>query len=94
MIRLFLRLNALEWRVLEPIRWLGRYSLWVLCVQAVEEVVFPWKIMFMFVPRESVLGLGLHFVLRLALNVTVCHGMLWLRRRAAVKKRASLATGR
>lgn len=88
MIRLFLRLNALEWRALEPIRWLGRYSLWILCVHAVEEEVFPWKILFWFVPRESVLGLGLHFVLRMALVVAMCHGMLWLRRRTAERKRA------
>lgn len=91
LIRLFLRLNALEWRVLDPIRWLGRYSLWVLYIHSVEDMVFPWKILFLFVPRESFLGLGLHFVLRMALNVTVCHGMLWLRRRSAAKKRVGAA---
>ena len=88
LIRLFLCLNALEWRALDPIRWLGRYSLWVLCIHSVEEMVFPWKILFRFVPRESALGLGLHFVLRIALVVALCHGVLWLRRRTAEKKRA------
>ena len=88
LIRIFLRLNVLEWKILDPIRWMGRYSLWILCIHTVEDEIFlPWKILFRFFPRETVLGAWFHFILRCVLIVVSCRIMLLLRQRSSGKRR-------
>ncbi|MBQ9768204.1 MAG: acyltransferase [Lachnospiraceae bacterium] len=72
LIKLFLYVNLLEWRVLDGIRWIGRYSMWFLCIHAVENAVVPWKILFRFVTPGSAAGVLLLMCLRLLFIVVVC----------------------
>lgn len=72
LIKLFLYLNLLEWNVLDGIRWIGRYSMWVVVIHAIENAVFPWKILLKFVEPCSVLGIGAHFILRLIGIIIAC----------------------
>lgn len=87
LIRLFLYLNSLDWKLLDAIRWVGRHSMWILCIHAVEANVFPWKILFRFVPRESFLGGNLYFLLRCILIFAVCQLMILFRQRRAERLR-------
>ncbi len=86
LIRLFLYLNDLDWRVLEPVRLAGRYSLWVLCIHNVEDGVFPWKLLVRFIPRTSFPNLMLYFLLRLALIAALCRVMVWCKQRVSAKE--------
>lgn len=95
-IKIFLYLNLLEWRVLDGIRWLGRYSMWVLCVHAVEHVAVPWKILFRFVRQGTVQGCLVHFVVRFVMIVAVCLvllklQMLWIQKKHSLKRAAEEA---
>ncbi len=87
LMRLFLYLNSLNWKLLDAIRWCGRYSMWILCIHSVEANIFPWKILFHFVPRETFFGGTLHFVLRCILIFTVCQLMIFFKQRRAKKLR-------
>ncbi|MBR6666271.1 MAG: acyltransferase family protein [Lachnospiraceae bacterium] len=71
-IKLFLYINLLEWYVLDGIRWVGRYSMWFLCIHAVEHAVFPWKILFRFVEQGTVIGSLTQFLLRLIFIIVGC----------------------
>ncbi len=72
MIKVFLYLNLLEWRILDGIRWMGRCSMWVICAHAIEYAIVPWKILFRFVEQNSLIGSTAHFVLRLIFIIVVC----------------------
>lgn len=87
LVRLFLCLNALQWKILDPIRWVGRYSMWILCIHAVEAAIFPWKILFPSIASGSPFGMMLRFVLRWILIVAVCQGMMWWKTRALTRSR-------
>ncbi len=63
-IKVFLYLNCLENRVFDMVRWMGRYSMWILCIHSVEWAVVPWSVLFAFVPQETWVGAGAQFVLR------------------------------
>ena len=72
LVKLFLYVNMLEWRVLDGIRWVGRYSMWYMCIHAVEKAVFPWKILFRFVDQKSMAGMLALFVLRTIMITVIC----------------------
>ncbi len=71
-IRLFLHLNCFEHVILDKIRWMGRYSMWILCIHSVEGTVFPWKVLFAFIPQNSWAGVWAQFVLRWCFIGGVC----------------------
>lgn len=71
-IKIFLYINLLEWNVLDGIRWVGRYSMWFLCIHAIEHAVFPWKILFRFVEQGTVIGSLAQFLIRLIFIVVGC----------------------
>lgn len=71
-IRLFLYLNCFENRILDRVRWIGRYSMWILCIHSVEGTVIPWKVLFVLVPQDSWAGVCAQFVLRWLLIGGVC----------------------
>lgn len=71
-IKVFLYINCLESRILDGIRWIGRYSMWVLCIHSVEWAVVPWSVLFSVVEQESWAGAGAQFVLRWCLIAGIC----------------------
>lgn len=79
-IKITLYINLLDGFVLDGIRTIGRYSMWVLCVHAVEKEVIPWKVLFRFVEQGTALGNWTHFVVRSVLIGVVCMIMLKLQR--------------
>lgn len=72
LIKVFLYLNLLEWSILDGVRWLGRYSMWIITIHAIENAIFPWKILFGFVEEGSWIGILVHFALRLLFIVVAC----------------------
>lgn len=72
LIKLFLYVNLAEWRILDGVRWIGRYSMWFMCIHALENAIFPWKILFLFVEQGTLLGTLLQFVLRTIMIVVIC----------------------
>ncbi len=89
MIKLFLYLNLLEWRILDGLRWMGRYSMWVVCVHAIEYAIVPWKILFRYVEQDTMFASVLHFVLRMIFIIIVCVIMqqvqrYWIKRRQSL----------
>ncbi len=91
LIRLFLYLNVYKGKILNAFRMAGRYSLWILCIHSVEANVFPWKIMWVYFPRETVFGAFLHLVLRCVLITFVCHMMIRFKQNPPWKKRPALS---
>lgn len=71
-IKLFLYINLSELFVLDGIRWVGRYSMWFLCIHAIEHAVFPWKILFRFVEQGTILGSLMQFLCRLVFIIIGC----------------------
>ncbi len=63
-IKLFLLLNSIENVLFDAIKWIGRHSMWILCIHSVEAAVVPWKILFSYISQESLAGMVLQFVLR------------------------------
>lgn len=72
LIKIFLYINLLEWRVLDGIRWIGRYSMWFLCLHTIEHGAFPWGILFKFVNQGTLHASLVFFVLRLILVIIGC----------------------
>ena len=72
LIKLFLYINLLEWKALDGIRWVGRYSMWFMCIHALEGAIFPWKFLFAYVEKGRWTGTLLQFVLRVLLILSVC----------------------
>ena len=72
LIKLFLYVNLLDWRVLDAFGWVGRYSMWYMCIHSVEKAVFPWKILFRFVDQKSMIGIVALFILRTIMITVIC----------------------
>lgn len=72
MVKLFLYANLPEWRMLDGFRWIGRHSMWIMCIHAVEGAVFPWKVLFRFIEQGTLLGTVVQFVLRTCFIIVVC----------------------
>lgn len=64
MIRIFLHVNLWENKLTDALKWVGRYTMWILCIHSFEKAVFPWKILFRFVDEYSIAGVIAQFVLR------------------------------
>lgn len=63
-IYLSLFINQKDWKWPEWIMYIGRHSLWILCIHSIEMSVFPWDILWKFVDPGSVIGILAHFVIR------------------------------
>ncbi len=86
-IKLFLYINLLEWCVLDGIRWVGRYSMWFLCLHTMEHGAFPWSILFKFVEQGTLHASLLFFLFRLVLVITGCIVLQRLHLYRIVKKK-------
>ena len=87
LVQLFLCLNSLQWKILDSVRWIGRYSMWILCIHTVEMAIFPWSILFPFLERDTLPGFTFLFVLRWIIIVAVCHVLIRLKQRELTRRR-------
>ena len=71
-IRMFLYLNLLEWRILDGIRWIGRHSMWIVCLHAVEYAVIPWRVLFQFVQQGAFQRTLVYFIMRMIWIIIMC----------------------
>lgn len=71
-VRGFLYLNLLEWPILDGIRWMGRCSMWILCVHTIEYAAFPWGSVFGIIGHSEWAGSWLHFAIRFIVVVIIC----------------------
>ncbi|MBQ1255835.1 MAG: acyltransferase [Clostridia bacterium] len=71
LIYVTLLINQKQWKWAEGIMYIGRHSLWVLCIHSIEMSVFPWDILWRFVDQSSAIGILTHFLLRLA-GILMC----------------------
>jgi len=86
LIKAFLHINLIEWSQLDAVRWIGRYSMWFLYFHAIENAVFPWKILFKFVEQGSALATVLHFVIRFILIAVGCYVVQFINVRRSKKR--------
>lgn len=89
LVRLFLYLNSIEWRILDPVRWVGRYSMWILCIHTVEAAVFPWRFLLSFAGEGTPLCSCLLFVLRWFVIVAACQVIIRLKQRGLARGRGA-----
>lgn len=73
LIYLTLLINRKQWKWTEGIMYIGRHSLWVLCIHSVEMSVFPWDILWHFVDQSSAIGIFMHFIIRFAGILIGCY---------------------
>lgn len=85
-IRFFLHLNMIESKITDAAKWLGRYSMWILCIHSIEAAVVPWKVLFKVVDQYSVMGCAVQFILRFLLVIAVCQMMIHIQK-SYIKRR-------
>lgn len=78
-IRLFLRLNRGTGPVVRCLESIGRRSLHIFCAHTVELIAIPWYLFAAKFADRPLLGMGLQYLLALALIAVAC-GLLQLRR--------------
>lgn len=86
-IKIFLHLNLVENKVFDWIKWIGRYTMWILCIHSVEAAVVPWKILFKYVEQNTAAGCLAQFLLRSLLIGVTCWGMIKIQKYHIKKRR-------
>ncbi len=72
LIRFFLRIDFVKNPVVDILRTVGRYTMWILCVHGLEGAVVPWNILFRYVDKDTWAGCFLWFILRLTVIAVGC----------------------
>lgn len=82
-IRCFLYWNVYENSTINQIRTIGRHTMWILCIHAVEAAVVPWKVLFQFTGEYTWQRFLMQFILR---SLFIAAGCIILKRVQARKK--------
>lgn len=64
-----------EWRLLEPIKTVGMYSYWIICIHAVETVSIPWYAWSAKLAERPYLGFWLEVAMSAGAYVIICTGI-------------------
>lgn len=80
LIRIFLYMNTFENPVFDILEQTGRYTMWILCVHALEGAVVPWELFRRYMPHAMWGGALCWFLMRSVLIGVMCAGMLRLQK--------------
>lgn len=69
---LYLLIVNPEWRILDPLMWIGRRSLWLIPLHCIEGILFSWEEMYSLGNLGFYLSTAVIFVLRWAVLVVFC----------------------
>jgi len=79
-IRAFNYLNRFQNRLFDGIRYLGRYSLWLVCIHTVEYISIPWYRIVYFTSHHLV-NVCIFFVARVLINLLGLQVLIFLKKR-------------
>lgn len=75
-IKVFIQLNLIENPIvigcMDKVRFIGRYTMWILCIHSIESAIVPWKILFRFVDQNTWMGCAVQLVCRTVLILVCC----------------------
>lgn len=74
LLRLLLQLNALQGRLADGIRWIGRHMFWICCVHTVVCLAVPWEHFIALFEPNRIPGFLIEFVIQM----TAALGGCWL----------------
>lgn len=91
LLRLLMHLNALQGRLPDAIRWIGRHMFWLCCIHSAVRLALPWDAFIALFGSHKIPGFLVEFALQLAMALAGC----WLldrhvrNRRSQMKERKS-----
>ncbi|MBQ2952382.1 MAG: hypothetical protein IJE07_02385 [Clostridia bacterium] len=72
LLRLLMQLNALQGRLPDAIRWIGRHMFWLCCIHTVVRLGLPWDAFIALFGANPIPGYLIELVLQLALALSGC----------------------
>ncbi len=98
-IKLFLSLNRFMNVITNLIRFIGRYSLWILCIHSCEYLSLgvPWQLFVAKYQEHRILGIALMFSIRIVIVFSVLFIIINIKKHYSkhnIKKRKSIAVSR
>lgn len=86
LLRLLMQLNALQGRLADAVRWIGRRMFWVCCVHTVVCLAVPWERFIALFEPDRIPG----FLIEFLIQMTAALGGCWLLDRFAQKRHQRL----
>lgn len=71
-LALGVKVSDLEWKVLEPIKKIGVYTYWIICIHSVEQTCIPWYQWSNLWADHQLRGFAGEILIKCAIYITVC----------------------
>lgn len=72
LLRLLMQLNALQGRLPDAIRWIGRHMFWLCCIHSTVRLALPWDAFIALFEPDRIPGFLIEFVLQLVMALAGC----------------------
>ena len=71
-LALGVKCGSLEWKVLEPVKKIGVYTYWIICIHSVEQTCIPWYMWSGRWTDHQLRGFAGEVLIKAAIYITVC----------------------